>query len=146
MVSTHSATNEDAAIIRTMINNENRVLNDRITWLTTIQGLLFAALGFAWDKDDAQAVIIIVSCLGVSVALASWTSFTISNKARKDLDAWWEAHKPEDYDGPPVIGIRSFDQDTPIKLLIRSLRPWRSLPIFFILGWLSVLVANWARL
>lgn len=146
MKPTYIATKEDAAIIRTMIDNENRIINDRITWLTTIQGFLFAALGFAWDKNDARAVIVIASFLGIGVALASWTSFTISNKARKDLDGWWETHKPEDYGGPPVIGIRSFDQKTPLKFLIRSLRPWRSLPPFFILGWLFVLVAHLVRL
>jgi hypothetical protein len=55
---------DDAAIIRSMIECENRLLNDRINWLVTIQGLLFTALGFAWDKKDTRGLITIFSLLG----------------------------------------------------------------------------------
>ena len=60
-------TKEDAAIIRAMMDSENRMLNDRINWLVTIQGLFFAALGFAWDKADTKGLIAIVSLLGIAV-------------------------------------------------------------------------------
>ena len=33
-------------IIRSMIQHENQLINERLTWLLTFQGLLLAALGF----------------------------------------------------------------------------------------------------
>jgi hypothetical protein len=33
-----------------MIMHENQLINDRVTWLLTFQGLLLAALGFAWER------------------------------------------------------------------------------------------------
>lgn len=46
-----------AETIRTVIMHESEVINQRITWLMTTQGLLFASLGFAWDKGDAKSLI-----------------------------------------------------------------------------------------
>jgi hypothetical protein len=130
---------EYAAIIRSMIECENHLLNDRITWLVTIQGLLFAALGFAWDKKDTKGLITIFSLLGMMVSLSAWTSLNISNQARHELVRWWDANKPPDYQGPDVIGIRAFGKGS------ERLRPWRLLPFIFISGWMFVLIFNWIR-
>jgi hypothetical protein len=35
---------------REMVRHENELMNHRVSWLLTLQGLLFTALGFAWDK------------------------------------------------------------------------------------------------
>ena len=43
----------DAEVIRKMIIDENSLINNRITWLSAFQGLLFAALGFFWGKPGA---------------------------------------------------------------------------------------------
>jgi hypothetical protein len=129
----------NAAIIRSMIETENRLLNDRINWLVTIQGLLFAALGFVWDKSDARGLIAIFSLLGITVSLSAWTSLNVCNQARRELLRWWDTNKPSDYQGPDVIGIRAFGQP------IERLHPWRLLPFLFISGWAFVLVFNWRR-
>jgi hypothetical protein len=129
-----------AAIIRSMIECENQLLNDRINWLVTIQGLLFAALGFAWDKKDTRGLIAIFSLLGMTVSLSAWTSLDISNQARRELVRWWDTNKPPDYQGPDVIGIRAFGQSA-----VRLLSPWRLLPFIFILGWVFVFIFNWLR-
>ena len=138
-------TKEDAAIIRAMMDSENRMLNDRNNWLVTIQGLFFAALGFAWDKADTKGLIAIVSLLGIAVALSAWTSFTLSNAARRELAELWTELKPDDYVGPDVIGKRSFNQETLARKVERSLRPWRALPFIFIIAWFFVLLFTLAR-
>jgi len=41
---------DDASTIRQMIAHEDDLINHRLTWLAQLQGFLFAALGFAWEK------------------------------------------------------------------------------------------------
>lgn len=129
-----------ADTIRSMIECENRMTNDRVTWLVTIQGLLFAALGFAWDKQDTRWLITALALLGATVSLSAWTSLMISNQARRDLVRWWDANKPAAYQGPDVIGTRAFTPGWE-----RLMRPWRSLPFIFIAGWTLVLILSWLR-
>ena len=129
---------EDAAAIRSMIEHENVLLNDRINWLVTIQGLLFAALSFNWNKSNTELLITVLSLLGITASLSAWTSFDLSNKAKKELVETWDEGKPGGYEGPDVIGKRSFE-----KNWVRHLRPWYLLPKLLILSWLSVLYLVW---
>ena len=131
---------QNAQIIRSLIEHENELQNHRLTWLMTIQGLLFAALGFAWDKQDAHALVIIFSILGIVVSLSSWSSLQLNHTAYEELHNWWEKHKPKDYDGPPIVGHRAS-----YNFMLWILRPWRILPWTFILGWLTVVVFNLRR-
>ena len=131
---------DNANTIRSMLQHEDRIANDRINWLITIQGLLFASLGFAWDKKDAKALIIVFSFMGIMVAFSAWCSLVISNQARHHLADWWDKNKPYDYVGPNVIGLTSFQPS-----LTRLLRPWRALPFLFILGWILIFFVNLSR-
>ena len=131
---------DSAKIIRSMLQHEDRLVNDRINWLTTVQGLLFASLGFAWDKKDTKVLIAVFSFIGVMVALSAWSSLIISNEARRDLVVWWDNNKPVSYTDPDVIGTRAFD-----GTLTRLMRPWRALPFLFILGWIFVFFVNLSR-
>src|SRR5437588_8826124 len=40
------------ATVRQMITTEDALTNQRMLWMAAFNGLLFAALGFAWDKAD----------------------------------------------------------------------------------------------
>jgi hypothetical protein len=44
----------------------------------TIQGLLFAALGFRWDKSGAIGLVIIVSVLGTFISESMWLVVLLS--------------------------------------------------------------------
>ena len=134
----------DDQIIRSLIQHENDLQNHRLTWLMTLQGLLFAALGFAWDKNDTRVLVVIFSILGIAVSLSAWSALRLSNAAYETLESWWKAHKPAEYAGPPIWGYRP---DVPAGLLAKAtdrffwiLRPWRILPWTFGLGWFSILV------
>lgn len=131
---------EEAKIIRAMVEQENSVQNNRLTWLMTIQGLLFAALGFAWDKKDAGGLVVVFCILGVIVSLIGWSSSQLSGKAYQELKVWCDAHTPKEYKGVPVICARGKP-----NRLHWILRPWRALPWIFALGWVAIFILNIRR-
>lgn len=129
------------AAVRDMIKHENELMHHRITWLSTLHGLLFAALAFAWDnKNDAQVLIFVFSVLGILISLSTFTVLHTASGAISDLADWWETHKPSGYDGPGVIGRRTK------KPWQRALYPWNMLPILFTLAWLAVIGITWCRI
>lgn len=58
-----------AATIRSMIAGENALVNSRMGWLLTLQGLLFAALSFVWNLHSALSVSVAIVGLAVSFSL-----------------------------------------------------------------------------
>jgi hypothetical protein len=128
----------DAEVIRSMIEHEGDLLNHRITWMVTLQGLLFAALGFAWDKKDAGGLILVFGLLGLVVSISSAASFGAAIRAEKRLLAWWDENT-RDYSGPDVVGWRASNGFS------ERLYPWRVLPIVFFLAWSGVLYFNQVR-
>jgi len=130
---------EHARVVRSMIEHENNLINYRITWLVTLQGLLMAGLGFAWDKQDARNLVGIFCGMGALVAFSCWLELRLSSKAFIDLFKWWDPHSVG-YSGPPVIGHRAEK-----KSLRGLLRAHRLLPWIFIVGWLLVFIHNYTR-
>jgi hypothetical protein len=137
----HQKVIEAAQTIRSMIEQENKLLNDRINWLVSIQGLLFAGLSFSWDKKDASGLVFSFTFLGIVVALSAYSSFPFYSQSLKNLIAWWDSYRPSDYDGPDVVGFRSAKSG-----VLWFLRPWRALPFIFVTGWVFVLLFHLARL
>jgi hypothetical protein len=131
---------QNAQIIRSMIEHENSLQNYRLTWLMTTQGLLFAALGFAWDKTGAVALVIIVSVLGIFISASMWLVLRLSELAFQGLIEWWEKHQPNDYNGAPVLGLRTQARGFRWYML-----PWKTLPWVFALAWLWIFVLNLSR-
>ncbi|AFY46734.1 hypothetical protein Nos7524_0831 [Nostoc sp. PCC 7524] len=128
---------ENAKSIRSMIEHENNLQNYRLTWLMTIQGLLFTGLGFAWDKKDAMGLVTIFCLVGILVAISTWSALKLSDSALENLVKWWENNKSEQYTGSPIIGLYNR------KLTV--LRPWVALPWIFIGAWLVILFQNLMR-
>ena len=121
-------------VIRSMIDRENDLINHRITWLTTIQGLLFASLGFAWDKHQTTVLIFVFCCLGIAISIIQLVALISATRAICGLSEWWEAHKPNDYFGPGVTG-RSPAKNS----LFRYLVFWNWIPLLFIVTWAIIL-------
>src|SRR5205823_760429 len=69
---------EDAVFDR--IKYENELINQRLTWLGTFQGLLLAALAFAWGKSSATAIVCVICVVGAIVALSTWVATFRANK------------------------------------------------------------------
>lgn len=119
-----------SAEVRHMIDRENDLINYRITWLTTINGLLFAALGFSWDKPTGSQLIQVICALGFVISLIQLAATISANMAIARLVDWWENNKPKDYDGPGVMGFQ------PIRnraLVYLSFLNW--IPFLFMTAW-----------
>ena len=121
---------EDAVFDR--IKYENELINQRLTWLGTFQGLLLAALAFAWGKSSATAIVCVICVVGAIVALSTWVATFRANKAISLFSVHWDSIKPKEYSGVGVEGVRS-----------RSgyfwwLMPGYALPWLFFLAWLVI--------
>jgi len=94
--------------INSMIRYENDLLNQRLTWLATFEGLLFTAYFVAIDKvHDQKWMSIVFASTGMLVALSIWVGTLRSNRAISSLTAIWDNNRPIDYSGPDVQGVRS---------------------------------------
>jgi len=116
-----------------MIHRENEIINHRVTWLATMQGLLFAALGFAWDKPNIKPFVDLLCFLGTAMSLILFALLVGATAAMYRLSAWWDSHKPQGYEGPDVIGLRPFKWP-----LLRYLGPWSFIPFLFLVAWIVV--------
>jgi len=99
-------------------------MNHRIIWFITLQGLLFAALGFSWVKTDAKNLIIILGFLGILTSASS------------ALVLWGGANVIEEL----------LNNSTKTKALGRKSKwnekyfyPWYSFPLLFASAWLIIL-------
>jgi hypothetical protein len=131
---------DHASTVRAMIEHENDQQNYRLTWMLAIEGLLFAGIGFAWDKTDAHVLVTVFCVLGAVVSISSWTALRLSKQAMNSIREWWDSHRPKDYGGPDIVGYRANDH-----WFLWILRPWRFLPWIFVLAWVAILAANLAR-
>lgn len=123
-----------ADIIRSMNEHENDLLNMRFTWLMTIQGLLFASLGFTLDEKNLL-IIIIICIMGIITAVSFISVRKIWKAALRTLNLWRKENL-KDYKGPPQIGLEESN-----KMTITSLfYPWYIFPWAFIVSWLVILI------
>ena len=126
---------DHSEIIRKLWQHEDMLANHRITWFTTTQGLLFAALAIAYKKE-ALLLPPLLPLLGpilISVGLGScalsFASLLLGAKAKADLRAWWKQNRG-DYKGPPVVG---YYPDS-FKYL-GYFAPSNLLPVMFSIAW-----------
>lgn len=121
------------SVIREMIRHEDVLLNQRLTWMWTLQGLLFGATSLLWGKDWRGVVIIgfvgFLSCISIGYSLSRGL------KAVKELLGVAAGRKKrlgEDVEIPPTIGSRTE--------AIEWLLPGYFLPWLFGLAWIMVIV------
>ena len=101
--STQLETDDLRQVIRTMIQHEDTLRDQRLGWFLTLNGFLFAALGFAWNSSRALAYILGV--LGIFIALSSFLTLRVSTLAVRKLRLYvGDSSAP-----PPVIGLTSED-------------------------------------
>lgn len=124
----------EAQIIRQMIYHENELVNHKITWFSMLQGLLFAALAFSLDVEDAAIFVYLLSLLGTVLSISTFYSIQSGLTAIKTLRGWWDENKSMDYNGPDVIGRRPDSKSIPF------LRPYVVFPICFIVAWAFIAI------
>lgn len=110
-------------VLRQMMSEENTVLNHRMTWMWTLQGLLFTSIGFLWDKSPMATFFIcitgVVSCLSIGFSLHCGVR---------------AIHKLERSSNNPstIIGLESSN------VRLQFLLPWNLLPIFMGSIWVGI--------
>lgn len=126
---------EFADRIRSMIEHENLLRDQRLNWLIASQGFLIAALGFSWDKDGffvmSLAAIGFLFCVSIRANLYCNT-LAIRNLAKK-----WEERCSDDCGGLGVVALRSAEIRP--AFLFPWLYPWNVIPISLAVFWMSVL-------
>ncbi len=162
--------NKMAEIIREMIRHEDCLVNHRITWLSQLQGLMFAAIGFSWDKKDAHLLIYCFCIIGLLIAVSSVAVLTGGQIASYRTIAWWDQYKRKNYSGADIIGLQNYEEnketgkwersgvdkdflyigklisDKRRKWLVNRLYPWYFLPRLFIFAWISIAIFNFFRI
>lgn len=113
--------------IRSMIEHENLLRDQRINWLIASQGLLIAALALFWDKENFLAIALAV--VGLLFSISIGTSLFSNTLAIRKLAAAWENKCKSAYDGPDVIALRSRDI---MFRVIRWLYPWNSFLLLYL--------------
>lgn len=117
---------KNAEIIRKLVEHENIVQHNRITWFFTSQTLLFASLAFAWDKIAVLASVICT--VGVISAFTAFVALRLCDKAYDSLSSWWRQNL-SGYSGPPRCGYEGTFWEI-------FAMPSRILPWVFMLSWL----------
>jgi|GEM_PF-2549768 len=132
-----STIEENAEVIRQLIQHENELTNHRMGWLNTVQGLLFASLAFAWDSTSGTNLITILSVVGIGSAILAYVSLLMSSYAMNQLLGWWDQNS-QGYTGPPVIGAKF----VPHTSILAFFAPSNLLSLLFIFAWVGVLMSH----
>lgn len=135
-ISTDQPGEQYEATVREMITREDELTNQRMLWMAAFNGLLFAALGFAWDKPDAKFLTTVFSFLGISASLLNGLALIFASTAQRRLLFWWHSKKSKTYTGPGVMGCEPLDK----KRYSLYVTPWIVLAFVFTAGWLAILL------
>jgi len=127
--------------VRELIKHENDLIAQRVGWMGTLEGFLFAALSFSWQDPGRglHSPVLILCPIGILVAAFSiwgiWLADDAIHTMLKELD------KKSYVFGyhPPVWG--------PVCETVRNKWkvPWIWLPIIIIMTWCGVLFMHFER-
>jgi hypothetical protein len=125
-------------VVRAMLRHENDLVNHRIIWLTTVQGLLLTVLIFASGQPQYRPFVPIVPFLGAATSLMCWLLLDGSAKAMRRLRREANAHIKAfsainmEYVTPGVVG-----NEPPFGGRFERLLGWSLLPTTFMVAWLA---------
>ncbi len=125
------------SIIRGMINHEDQLVNQRLTWMWTLQALLFAAVSF--NREENPFFSIVISILGI-VSSASigyqMRRGDIAIMALRKLSAEHKEKLPKGCRLAPVIGVEEVNRSKK-WLLPNYLLPW-----VFAVAWILIMIQS----
>jgi len=117
----------DLDVIRTLIHEENEMINHRMNWFLILQGFMFAGISFAWEKNTALCIVF--SFVGMLSALSVGVLLRCGILAIKNLE------KSVQQLNQTVLG-KGNDETSPF---IHFLLPWNFLPILMMIAWSSLI-------
>jgi hypothetical protein len=131
---------ELAAVVREMIKHEDDLTNQRMSWFLTIEGLLFAALSFGWDKNR-WLVSGVLAPAGFAVCLSCRFSLVLGPTTVGKLVSKWDTElMPRSYHGVDVVGMR-----VNVSRMRQFLWPWNSVPLALALAWVAAGVLRFVQ-
>jgi hypothetical protein len=136
-----------------MIQHEDDLRSQRLGYFLTLNGFLFAALGFAWKAPHSRPLVLVLAVMGFFVAWSTSASMKGSDAAIRDLR---DRAKTSDVGhsggtGPEVladlqsipVAFSSEEIRAGVKKAERKagrlLQPWHALPLILLVAW-AVLV------
>ena len=128
----HEHAADYVGVIRQMIQHEDNLLNHRLTWMWTLEGLLFGAAGFMWKESVAP--LIAVGTVGLLSCISVGYSLDRGLRAVRDLlgiAGRFKDQLPKTIALPPTIGSR--------RPAIEWLLPGRFLPWVFGTAWIVLI-------
>jgi hypothetical protein len=127
-------------IIRSMIEHENSLINNRLNWFILLEGLLLAGLSGLAETFRTLAVVLAIVGIVVSVSFA--IEIAVAGMAIGNLLSLWSGRLETEgvrwQEFPPVIGVPLQKRSVALALG-RYLSPTRFLPPAFVVAWCAVL-------
>jgi hypothetical protein len=146
-----------------MIQHEDDLRNQRLGYLLTLNGLLFAGLAFAW-KSSPHSLVFVLAAMGILIAASALWSMVLSDRAIRYL----RNRDPIARNNPrvPTYSVaadvelgsipvafssqlpspESADDPTQRKRVRRLWRwlvqPWHALPIILGGAWVAILIID----
>ncbi|MCI5130809.1 MAG: hypothetical protein D3904_04645, partial [Candidatus Electrothrix sp. EH2] len=125
--------------LRDLIREENEMIDQRMMWMLTLNGLLFTTLGFSWGRSRVLNWLPwILSGVGAISAVSFGFILQTGVKSIECTnELWLVLSKYSRCPLPPIIGLRNQD----IIPYSRPLLPWNCLPLLLYSAWLTVALA-----
>ena len=114
------------------IKYEDSLLNHRLTWMWTLQALLFTAFGFILENPQNRRFAILICVLGISSSISIGLILYIGGRnlhlLNKEKSTLYESY-----------GVKKYKKLDRFEWLF----PWNLLPVIFLIAWLVSLTFLW---
>jgi hypothetical protein len=140
------ASEKGQEILRSMVQHEDELRDQRLGYLLTLNGLLFAALAFAWNVHHARSLVSVLALMGILIAISAFLSTTLSSRAIRHLRERQSPapdHQGADWteaDEIKSIPVAVSKDQLPQSLVFRAFQPWKALPFFMGLAWVAIFI------
>jgi len=124
---------DDEVTAREMARHENEVTNHRMEWFGTINGFLFATVGFAWGSPDGGRLVVVLSVAGALVSFFTICTLTASTRAMSNLSKFPVVRRSDGRRAPGIVGI---DPDAGFRRIGSVLAIWTLIPVTFLVVWI----------
>jgi hypothetical protein len=123
------------------LEHENALLNQRMGWMLTLQGLLFAAAAVLFNNEGDVFPILVIAALGI---LSSISIFSTVQGGCHILDALNQERRALHRQLDEAAAFNPlFPSEKPRSWIVnwvghRLLYPWRALPVLLFFSWVAL--------